>query len=80
MQINQYVMCGCGNPMPRERYELGFKYCVQCAERINKPKKKGRMVYEHKTGGYIELMSAESYKDNKKYFTRKANRSILKQV
>jgi hypothetical protein len=80
MQINRYVMCGCGNPMPHERLELGFKYCVQCAERINKPKKRGRMVYEHKTGGYIELMSAESYNDNKKYFTRKANRSILKQV
>jgi hypothetical protein len=80
MQINSYSMCGCGNPIPQERRALGFKYCVQCAERMNKPKMRGRMVYEHKTGGYIEVMSAESYNDNKKYFTRKANRSILKQV
>ena len=80
MQINEYVMCGCGSPMPYERFELGFKYCVKCAEQINRPKKRGRMVYEHKTGGYIEVLSDDSYKSNKKYFTRKANRSILKQV
>ena len=80
MQVTKYVMCGCGSPMPLERKELGFNYCISCADKINKPKKRGRMVYEHKTGGYIEVLSAESYKDNKKYFTRKANRSILKQV
>ena len=60
----KYIMCGCGNPMPQERLELGFKYCVSCAEKINKPKTRGRMVYEHKTGGFIEIMSNESFNNN----------------
>ncbi len=80
MQVTKYVMCGCGSPMPLERKELGFNYCISCADKINRPKTRGRMVYEHKTGGYIEIMSNDSYNSNKKYFTRKANRSILKQV
>jgi hypothetical protein len=46
----------------------------------NKEKYKGRMVYEHKTGGYIEVLSPQYYSSNKKFFTRSGNRSILKQV
>lgn len=73
-------MCGCGNPIEQGRIELGFKICSTCAHQFDTPKKKGRMVYYHKTGGAIEIMSSQSYSENKKYFTRKANRSILKQV
>lgn len=73
-------MCGCGNPVEQARVEYGFKCCASCAHKFGTPKKKGRMVYYHKTGGEIEVMSSQSYNDNKKYFVRKANRSILKQV
>ena len=80
MAVNIYQMCGCGNPIEQGRIELGFKICSTCAHQFDTPKKKGRMVYYHKTGGAIEIMSSQSYSENKKYFTRKANRSILKQV
>jgi hypothetical protein len=73
-------MCGCGSPVEQARVEYGFKCCASCAHKFGTPKKKGRMVYYHKTGGEIEVMSSQSYNDNKKYFVRKANRSILKQV
>lgn len=80
MEVNRVVMCSCGNPIEWGRYEMGLTKCLKCANRINEPKKMGRMVYYHKTGGEIEVLSAESYHENKKYFHRKANRSILKQV
>jgi len=73
-------MCGCGNPIEQARIDLELNCCASCAHQFSTPKKMGRMVYHHKTGGEIEVMSSRSYKENKKYFTRKANRSILKQV
>ena len=73
-------ICSCGNIIEQGRVELGLPHCLACAKLINVQRMKGRMVYEHKTGGYIELMSNESFNNNKKYFVRKANRSILKQV
>lgn len=80
MQVNVYNMCGCGKPIEQARIEYGFRSCASCAHQFETPKKKGRMVYYHKTGGEIEIMSSQSFNDNKKYFVRKANRSILKQV
>jgi hypothetical protein len=80
MAGNRYQMCGCGNPIEQGRIELDLKCCASCAHQFKTPRKMGRMVYYHKTGGEIEIMSSQSYSENKKYFTRKANRSILKQV
>ena len=71
---------GCGRLIEQGRVEMGLPHCLSCAKLINVQRVRGRMIYEHKTGGYIELMSANSYTDNKKYFHRKANRSIMKQV
>jgi hypothetical protein len=42
------------------------------------PRPKGRMVYSHKTGAEIEILSAESWEENKKYFTPNGARSALK--
>ena len=70
--------CGCGNVIPPERSEIGLKICVRCAERVGTPKVKGRMVFGHKTAGTIEIMSAESYEANKKYFVPNGPRSSVK--
>jgi len=80
MQVNRHFMCSCGGVIEGGRAELGLKTCLKCANRVNAPKVKGRMVYFHKTGGQIELMSPESFSENRKYFQRTGNRSILKQV
>lgn len=71
---------GCGGLIEQGRVEMGLPHCLSCAQLINVGRVKGRMIYEHKTGGFIEVMSSTSYSDNKKYFHRKANRSIMKQV
>jgi len=80
MVISKFIVCRCGNEIEKGRAELGLKTCLSCAKRTNQPKVKGRMVYFHKTGGEIEVMSAQSFSENKKYFHRTGNRSILKQV
>jgi len=70
----------CGRIIEPARVSLGLPHCLGCAKRINVQRVKGRMVYEHKTGGFIEVMSPESYSANRKFFTRSGNRSVLKQV
>ena len=73
------VVCGCGENVEQERVEYGFKNCALCAHEgpdVSKPK--GRMVYSHKTGGEIEILTAESWDKNKKYFIPKGTRSSVK--
>ena len=80
MQVNRIYMCSCGDPIEMGRVEMGLKKCLKCATRINEPKKMGRMVYYHKTGGEIELMTPETYNENQKYFNRTGNKTVLRQV
>ena len=43
-------------------------------------KVRGVMTFDHKTGGSVQVMSAESYKRNKKYYVpRRGCRSVMKQ-
>jgi hypothetical protein len=73
------VICGCGNNVEEARVEYGFKNCATCAHQgpdVSRPK--GRMVYGHKTGAEIEILSAESWNENKKYFIPNGARSAVK--
>jgi len=36
------------------------------------------MVYEHKTGGTLQTMSADFYEKNKKFFVPNGTRSVMK--
>tara|TARA_R100001224_G_C3904179_1_gene109584 strand:- start:183 stop:506 length:324 start_codon:yes stop_codon:yes gene_type:complete len=78
INMNEITFCGCGKVIPFERAELGYKICVSCAGRVGTPKVKGRMVFGHKTAGSIEIMSAESFEANKKYFVPNGPRSSVK--
>ena len=45
----------------------------------NKEKYKGVMLFNDKTGGSVQVMSAESYERNKRYYVpRKGCRSVMK--
>ena len=42
-------------------------------------KVRGVMTFDHKTGGSVQVMTAESYERNKKYYVpRKGCRSVMK--
>lgn len=69
----------CGREVEKARVDFGFKNCSGCAHSgpdVSRPM--GRMVYSHKTGAEIEILSEESWKENKKYFTPNGARSALK--
>jgi len=51
---------GCGKDVPDERRDLlGVETCVDCTPQ--KPRPKGYMVYDHKTGGVMETCSDEQH-------------------
>jgi hypothetical protein len=64
--------CGCGNEIHVERYNLGFKICLSCGERIAKNKKPhGYMHYGHKTAGAIVITSKAGFINYNKVSYRK---------
>ena len=70
-------ICGCGNIVEEARVELSLKRCKQCAFSNDVERPKGVRIWDHKTGGDIQVMSAESWRENKKYFVPN-NRSCVK--
>lgn len=71
----------CNNLIERERLEIlpNTVMCASCAHTHNfvKPRK-GIMVFSHKTGGELEVMSESFYNANKKYFIPNGARSAVK--
>jgi hypothetical protein len=71
----------CANQIEPERLEIlpATVFCSSCAKVLNVVKpRKGIMVFDHKTGGTLQTMSAEFYDKNKKYFVANGARSVLK--
>jgi hypothetical protein len=61
----------CTLPIEQERLEIlpETRVCSCCAQQgaSQKSRPKGVMVFGHKTGGYIQIISEESHKEWKKY-------------
>lgn len=73
------MYCNCGELVEQARLELKLYTCRSCAfSGPDIPRPKGRMVYGHKTAGEIEILSAESWNENKKYFQPRGARSCVK--
>ena len=72
-------ICNCGNTIVFERIELGYTNCVCCAEKYGPGKKRGVMVYGHKTAGVVQVMDADVYSRHKHYY-KPQGRSALKAV
>jgi hypothetical protein len=64
-----------------ERLELipHTQLCGGCARFFNVgKKKKGHMIFGHKTGAEIQVLSAETFESQKKYWTPNGARSAVK--
>ena len=69
----------CGNQVEEFRaVELGSKICGACAQARGTERHKGIMIFDHKTAPYVQIMDAESYKENKKYYYPNGARSAVK--
>jgi len=71
----------CDNTIEAERLEIlpNTLFCAACANKHNivKPRK-GVMCYGHKTGGEIQIMSADLYEREKQYYVPNGARSVMK--
>lgn len=71
----------CSQPIEQERQRIlpKTRVCSHCAHKLNliKPNK-GVMIYGHKTGGEIQIMSANSYEEQKAYYIPNGARSCVK--
>ena len=72
------IICGCGSAVEGARVELNLKRCKQCAFSNDVERPKGVMIYSHKTGGEIEIHSADSWRDKRKYYVPNGARSAVK--
>ena len=72
------IICGCGRAVEEARVELNLKRCKQCAFSNDVERPKGVMIYSHKTGGQIEIHSADSWREKRKYYVPNGARSAVK--
>ena len=72
------VYCNCGSLVVPARSELGLTDCRRCAHENPVEPPKGRMVYDGKVGAQIEIMSADTWRENKDRFCPKGARSAVK--
>ena len=55
------MYCNCGNKIEEARLELKLELCRVCAFAGPDLRPKGRIVYGHKTGGQIEIMTKDTF-------------------
>lgn len=70
MNNEQNVICGCGGVVEPERVSLlSSRICSSCAQQTQKnwQKPKGVMIYGHKTGAEIQVLTPEQFANHRKY-------------
>ena len=56
--------CICGKTVEPERVAFGLKICKSCAfNGMSEPRKKGIMIYGHKTAGECQIVSQDNFDD-----------------
>ena len=71
----------CANQIEQERLNIlpNTVFCAPCAQKHNHVRpRKGIMVFDHKTGGTLQTMSADYYDSNRAYFRPNGTRSVMK--
>ena len=69
------VCVSCDNNISEDRYKLGYTECLDCS---STEKYASHTVYPHKTGGYIQPMSAEQANNMKRLDRRAAGGTTRK--
>lgn len=75
---NHHMICTkCSiHTVPVARQEAGYFTCMPCAQKVQRPK--GVMICTGKVGSEIQVLSAETYANNRKYLVSNGARSVLK--
>ena len=67
---NENIICGCGKAVEIERIQLiNSRICASCAfeTQKNHQKPRGVMIYGHKTGAEIQVLTHEQFTNHRKY-------------
>jgi len=72
------MYCNCGEKIEEARLELNLKVCRECAFEMPDCRPKGRMVYTSKVGAEIEILSYDTWNENKYRFQARGARSAVK--
>lgn len=74
---NHHMTCTkCGvHTVPLPRQQAGFFTCMPCARQVQRPK--GVMICTGKVGSEIQVLSAETYANNKAYLVART-KSVIK--
>lgn len=75
------ICCHCYNAVEAERLAIipHTQLCGGCARLFNVgKKKKGHMIFGHKTGAEIQVLSHDCFQEQKKYWTPNGARSAVK--
>lgn len=76
----KYCKC-CASAIELERLNIvpNTTFCAPCAQKLQPVKpNKGYLSFDHKTGGTLQILSAEDYEKNKCYFIPNGSRSCVK--
>lgn len=69
----------CSKEVESERVKLlDSVVCASCAKKNPVPKKKGILVYPHKTGGFIQVVEPDTYEQFRADTDRIGQQSILR--
>jgi RNA polymerase-binding transcription factor DksA len=71
----------CNNFIEPERLEIlpNTVACAGCANKHNLGTPRlGRMVFDHKTGGTLQIMSQETFNNTRQYYEPNGARSVIK--
>lgn len=72
----------CSNAIEPERLQIlpNTVACASCANKHNLggAGRKGRMIFDHKTGGTLQIMSEKLFNDTRKYYVPNGARSCVK--
>lgn len=69
------IKCGIF-PVPPLRIEAGYHTCMPCASQVRPVR--GVTIHTGKVGSEIQVLSAETYASNKRYFVADGARSAVK--
>ena len=61
----------CSSNLPKARHELGYTICVKCSV---EEKKVGHVIYPHKTGAFVQVVS-KSTQENLNKLDRRGYRT-----
>tara|TARA_R110000787_G_scaffold14600_2_gene44927 strand:- start:2755 stop:3009 length:255 start_codon:yes stop_codon:yes gene_type:complete len=61
------MICNCGNKIEQGRLDIGLIICLSCAKRAEPSRRKGVMIWNHKTAPEIQIINTDQFNSYRKF-------------